>query len=81
MKKEGERKSIISRIKKRDGRIVLFDQERITNAIFKAAQAVGGTDKELSKKLSDQVVKILEQRFGTDIIPTVEQVQDVVEKP
>ena len=73
-------KSVISRVRKRDGRIVLFDQERITNAIFKAAQAVGGTDKELAKKLSYQVVRVLEERFGTDIIPTVEQIQDLVEK-
>lgn len=73
-------KSIISRVRKRDGRIVLFDQERITNAVFKAAQAVGGTDKELSKKLSHQVVRILEERFGTDITPTVEQIQDLIEK-
>jgi len=76
----GEKRSIISRVRKRDGRIVLFDQERITNAIFKAAQAVGGNDKELSKQLSNQVVKVLEERFGTDIIPTVEQIQDLVEK-
>ncbi|MDP2909410.1 MAG: ribonucleoside triphosphate reductase, partial [Nanoarchaeota archaeon] len=71
---------MISRIRKRDGRIVLFDQERITNAIFKAAQAVGGTDKEIAKELSGQVVKILEERFGSDITPTVEQIQDLVEK-
>jgi len=80
MKKEGGTYGIISRVRKRDGRIVLFDQERITNAIFKAAQAVGGTDRELAKKLSNQVVKILRERFGSDIIPTVEQIQDVVEK-
>jgi ribonucleoside-triphosphate reductase len=73
-------KSVISRVRKRDGRIVLFDQDRITNAIFKAAQAVDGTDKELAKKLSYQVVRILEERFGIDIIPTVEQIQDLVEK-
>lgn len=80
MEKEAEQKSIISRIKKRDERIVLFDQERITNAIFKAAQAVGGSDKKLAKKLSDEVVDTLEKKFGADIVPTVEQIQDIVEK-
>ena len=80
MKKESESKSIISRIKKRSGKIVLFDQERITNAIFKAAQAVGGSDKEISKILSNKVLHIIEEKFGTDIVPTVEQIQDLVEK-
>ena len=67
-------------VRKRDGRLESFDAERITNAIWKAARAVGGTDKELSKKLSDQVVKELEKRFGEDGVPTVEEIQDMVEK-
>jgi len=72
--------NIISRIKKRDGKIVLFDQDRITTAIFKAAKSVGGSDKEESRRLSSQVVGILEDKFGVDIVPTVEQIQDLVEK-
>ena len=67
-------------VRKRDGRLEEFDQERITNAIWKAARAVGGKDKELAKRLSDQVVKMLEQRFGEDGVPTVEEIQDTVEK-
>ena len=31
-------------VRKRDGRIVPYDESRIANAIFKAAQAVGGED-------------------------------------
>lgn len=65
--------------RKRDGRIVPFDQEKITNAIFKAAQSVGGKDRELSKKLSDEVVSILEKKYG-DKPFGVEEIQDVVEK-
>ncbi len=80
MQKEAEPQNIISRIKKRDGKIVLFDQDRITKAIFKAAQSVGGSDKETAKKLSNEVVKTIEQRFGSDLIPTVEQIQDIIEK-
>ena len=38
--------SIISKIKKRDGRVVEFVPEKITDAIFKAAEAVGGSDKD-----------------------------------
>lgn len=72
--------SLITQVRKRDGRLVPFDQERITEAIWKAAQAVGGKDRELAKKLSDQVVEILEEKFGGVTIPTVEQIQDIVEK-
>ncbi len=71
---------MISKIKKRDGRIVDFDKEKITNAIFKAAQAVGGKDRELAAKLADQVVELLEKKLKPGEIPTVEQVQDLVEK-
>ena len=70
----------ITKIEKRDGRIVDFDQEKITNAIFKAALAVGGKDRERAKFLSDQVVKELERKFGKRKIPTVEEIQDIVEK-
>ncbi|MEM3030976.1 MAG: ribonucleotide reductase N-terminal alpha domain-containing protein [Candidatus Micrarchaeia archaeon] len=67
-------------IRKRDGRIVPFDQEKITNAIFKAAQAVGGKDRELAQKLSDQVVEELEKKYDGRETPGVEDIQDIVEK-
>ncbi|HDO19145.1 MAG TPA: ribonucleoside-diphosphate reductase, adenosylcobalamin-dependent, partial [Thermoplasmatales archaeon] len=70
----------ITKIEKRDGRIVDFDQEKITNAIFKAVLAVGGKDRERAKFLSDQVVKELEKKYGEKKIPTVEEIQDIVEK-
>lgn len=70
----------ISKIKKRDGRVVDFDPEKITNAIFKAAQAVGGKDRTIAEKLSKQVVELLEKQLSPGEIPTVEQVQDLVEK-
>jgi len=69
----------ISKIRKRDGKIVDFDQEKITKAIWAAAQAVGGRDRSLAERLSDQVVAILEHRFPAKT-PTVEDVQDIVEK-
>ncbi len=67
-------------VRKRDGRLEPFDQERITNAIWKAAKAVGGKDLELAKNLSDQVVALLQKRFGEEGVPTVEEIQDLVEK-
>ena len=65
---------------KRDSKLESFDQERITNAIWKAAKAVGGTDKVLAKRLSDEVVAELQKTYGDDGVPTVEEVQDIVEK-
>lgn len=70
---------MLTQIIKRDGRVVAFDQEKITNAIFKAAVACGGQDKETAKQLSDQVVEMVEKQFQSTI-PDVEQVQDIVEK-
>jgi anaerobic ribonucleoside-triphosphate reductase len=67
-------------VRKRDGKLEPFDQERITNAIWKAAKAVGGKDRAQSKQISDQVVAELKNRFGEDGCPTVEEIQDLVEK-
>ncbi len=47
------------KVKKRDGRLVDFDQERITTGIFKAAESVGGDDRKRAKVVSDEVVKRL----------------------
>jgi len=71
----------ITKIKKRDGRIVDFDPGKITEAVWKAAQSVGGTDKILAERISTQIVGLIEVFFkdGNEI-PTVEQIQDLVEK-
>ncbi|MFQ6084004.1 MAG: ATP cone domain-containing protein, partial [Candidatus Aminicenantia bacterium] len=70
---------MFTKIRKRDGRIVDFQPEKITNAIFKAAVAVGGSDRELAEKLSKKVVEIAESRFK-DKTPNVEDIQDIVEE-
>ena len=70
----------IKQVTKRDGRVVPFNPDRITNAIYRAAVAVGGRDRTVAQKLSDQVVAMLESRFEPQQAPTVEAVQDVVEK-
>lgn len=70
---------VIKKIKKRDGRIVDFEKDKITNAIFKAAKAVGGEDIELAKQLTEKVVQQLEEKFPKEI-PSVEDIQDIVEK-
>ena len=69
---------MITQIVKRDGRTVAFELDKIADAIFKAAQASGGRDYEMSTELASQVEQELEAESLT--CPTVEQVQDVVEK-
>ncbi|MDI3481706.1 MAG: hypothetical protein PWQ97_1361 [Tepidanaerobacteraceae bacterium] len=70
---------MISYIIKRDGHVQKFEKEKIESAIFKAARAVGGNDRETAAKLADEVVSVLEQKYK-DATPTVENVQDIVEK-
>ena len=70
----------IQKIKKRDGRIVDFDQSKITNAVFKALSATGQGDINRAKKLSNRVVKILNRRFKEEEIPVVEEIQNIVEE-
>src|SRR4030043_92294 len=67
-------------VRKRDGKLEPFDQDAITIAVWKAAKAVGGKDKEQAKRVSSQVVAELNNRFGEDGCPTVEEIQDLVEK-
>ena len=67
------------KVRKRDGRLVPFDESKIADAIFKAAQAVGGEDKALAGDLADMVSFHLEQKFNGNV-PGIEDVQDLVEK-
>jgi anaerobic ribonucleoside-triphosphate reductase len=70
----------VSRIKKRSGEIVDFDKDKIKTAVFKAVTASKAGDGDLSKKVSDRVIDLINRRFKKDEIPTVEQVQDIVEE-
>ena len=70
----------IKQIRKRDGRLVAFDQNKITSALARAITQTIGKDPALAQRLSDQVVKILEEKFDGRTIPTVEEAQDTVEK-
>ncbi len=73
-------KAKISQVQKRDGTIIDFDQDRITQAIFKAITATNQGDGEISKRVSNRVVDILNRRFKNGEIPNVEQIQDVIEE-
>jgi len=67
----------ISEIRKRDGSIVKFEQQKITDAIQKTFVAVELKDGKIAKKISDEVLKILEKKFIKKI-PSVEDVQNIV---
>ena len=68
----------ITNIYKRNGRLVPFDQNRITDAIFKAARSLGGEDISRARELSAQVLTTLNETFQPGQRPTVEEIQDIV---
>ena len=70
---------MITEIIKRDGRRAPFQIEKITDAIYAAAQASGGRDREMAQRLAEQVVQLLDNE-NMITLPTVEQIQDAVEK-
>jgi len=69
--------TIITKIKKRDGREVVFDSEKIRSAIKKAFLASNILDEKIFDSLTEQSLKILESKYE-NTIPTVENVQDIV---
>ncbi len=71
---------MIDFIRKRDGRLVPFEEEKISYAIVKAVEAVGGTDFTRAADISRQICGILGVLYKDGRVPTVENVQDLVEK-
>lgn len=69
----------IKQIIKRDGRTVDFDIEKISEAIYRAAQVLGGKDRDTARFLARQVEVYLIEICHNEV-PTVEQIQDAVEK-
>lgn len=66
-------------IRKRDGRLVKFDAQKITNAIAKAGAATAEFDEETARKLTIRVLTCADRLFDTEI-PSVEEIQDIVEE-
>lgn len=71
--------AMITAIKKRDGREVPFNLEKISNAVSKAFAAAGEGDDRLALTIAGKVARQLDSQYG-DTVPTVEDIQDVVEK-
>ncbi|NIM93373.1 MAG: response regulator SirA [Anaerolineales bacterium] len=72
--------SKITHVVKRSGAIVPFNPERIVNAIYRSAVAVGGRDRKRAEWLAEQVVEILEERCPDGHTPHIEEIQDIVEE-
>ena len=72
--------ALVKKVKKRSGKILAFNKSNIAQAVFKAAKSVGGRDRARAEHVTELVVLELNKRFGTDLIPDVEQIQDIVEK-
>ncbi len=70
---------MFQKVKKRDGRIVKFDPGKITKAIAGAGMATGEFDEKVAKKLTLQVLNLAQQAISHKI-PTVEEIQDIVEE-
>lgn len=70
---------MFKKIEKRDGRLVKFETEKITNAIAKAGAATGEFNHEIAQKLTLKVLNLAQQAIPRDV-PTVEEIQDVVEE-
>jgi ribonucleoside-diphosphate reductase alpha chain len=71
--------SRVSKITKRDGKTVDFDETKIANAIHKALKSVEREDGDVANRLAEETVKLINERFE-DKIPSVENVQDIVEE-
>ncbi len=67
-------------VRKRDGRLEPFDPKKIENAVLAAAKAVGGENRAKAQEITRQTVSFLEVLYKGDRVPSVENVQDLVEK-
>lgn len=70
----------ITKLKKRDDRIVDFEVGKVELAIYKAMEAVGDPNRKKAAKLAAEVEKEINKKFHERTIPAVEEVQDMVEE-
>ncbi len=70
----------ITKVVKRSGRVVPFDQNKITIAVAKAFKATGEGSKSDAKKVSNKVVRLLNKNYKKGYVPEIEEIQDLVER-
>ncbi len=80
LKETNSSRGLIKKLIKRNGEIVDFDKQKIIDAIYKAAESVGGTDFGLARDLTDKVIHKLTETYNKKTIPAIEEIQDIIEK-
>jgi len=70
----------VSQIRKRDGTFILFNKQKIVDAVWKAMRTVNEGDKDRAEEVADQVIDLLNHKFRKTTAPTVEEVQDGIEE-
>ncbi|MDR0305139.1 MAG: ribonucleoside triphosphate reductase [Chitinispirillales bacterium] len=70
---------MIRTVRRRDGTFVAYDRQKIANAIWGALQATGGADLQLAQILAEKAEKEIGEKFSENLIPAVEDIQDIVE--
>jgi len=73
-------KNLVKKIVKRSGRVVPFDRKKIVLAVGKALAATGEGNKKDANRIGEKVVKVLNKNYKKGDIPTVEQLQDLIER-
>jgi ribonucleoside-triphosphate reductase len=82
-KKERSRsagQSCVDRVVKRDGRVVKFEQEKITKAVMKSFAETGEGKEVDAKKVTSKVVQLLNKNYQKGNVPEIEEIQDLVER-
>ncbi|MCP4204623.1 MAG: response regulator SirA [bacterium] len=72
--------SSVGSIVKRTGKVVAFDRDKIAIAVYKAGASVGHHDRDLADAVTQKVVEAVGATYSSDLPPTVENIQDIVER-
>jgi ribonucleoside-triphosphate reductase (formate) len=80
VKKKEKEIGRITRVVKRDGRVVAFDEEKITKAVLKAFSETGEGGQKEAKRVSSKVVQLLSKNYKKGYVPEIEEIQDLVER-
>ncbi|HUD08900.1 MAG TPA: ribonucleoside triphosphate reductase [Candidatus Saccharimonadales bacterium] len=79
-KNQGGFQNRVTRVVKRDGRVVKFEQDKITKAVMKAfAETNEGTERD-AQKVTDKIVRLLNKNYQKGNVPEIEEIQDLVER-
>src|SRR3989344_4802582 len=81
LEKKETKAGLFKSVRKRDGRLVPFEKDRITSAVYRAMQAAGEGDLTRDPiRVSGRAVQELTKKFPSRHVPTIEEIQDVVEE-